>query len=148
MTDVPATSDSQSAVERAGTWLRQYLAERGGQARAQDVLRAAVASGHTERTCRRACAAAGVTVTRRGFRAGSVWTLDAQRPDHSGRHSGHAEASAANTPAEPEPVAAPTTRRVPTRVNVYGRADEYAQVSTPEAASHWDARAWRSRDEL
>ncbi|GLY47864.1 hypothetical protein Lesp01_15200 [Lentzea sp. NBRC 102530] len=71
-------SDPEARSERdeAVSWLRDYLIQQGGSAKASDILRAARADGIAEATLKRARKRAGIATTRQGFGQGSVWTLD------------------------------------------------------------------------
>jgi len=72
-----ATGDGDDRGERdeAAAWLTAWLTEQGGEAARADVLKAARAEGIAERTLRRAKTRAGVTVTRQGFPARTLWQL-------------------------------------------------------------------------
>ncbi|MET7707030.1 AAA family ATPase [Micromonospora sp. NPDC005413] len=67
--------DDRSERDEAAGWLKDYLIEQGGEAIRSDVLKAARAEGIAERTLRRAKTRAGVTVTRHGFPARTLWQL-------------------------------------------------------------------------
>jgi hypothetical protein len=68
--------DSRTERDEAADWLRGYLMEHGGSAKAADVFKHARADGIAEATLKRARQRARVSSTRRGFGQGSVWTLD------------------------------------------------------------------------
>ncbi|MEU2625863.1 AAA family ATPase [Kitasatospora sp. NPDC007106] len=72
-----ATTDREDASERdeAVEWLRDYLADNGGEASAGDVIKAAEKDGIAKRTLQRARAKAGVTSEKSGFGKGWVWVL-------------------------------------------------------------------------
>ena len=83
---IPGGED-RTERDAAREWLLEYLAEQGGESKAGDVIKAAKADGIAERTLRRATKRAGVTIERRGFGEGSVWSSrpqsgqSGQRPD-------------------------------------------------------------------
>lgn len=75
--DIMADHDGeQTERDEAAEWLTGYLADQGGEARSQDVKKAARADGIAERTLHRARTRAGVSIERRGFGQGSAWVLD------------------------------------------------------------------------
>ncbi|MBP2323780.1 hypothetical protein JOF56_004165 [Kibdelosporangium banguiense] len=82
------TGDLESRAERneAEEWLRGYLLEQGGAAKAAHILKAARADGIAEATLKRARRRAGVTSTRAGFGQGSVWSWEP-----FGSHSAHSD---------------------------------------------------------
>lgn len=69
-------SEARSERDEAASWLREYLIQQGGSAKASDILKAARADGIAEATLKRARKRAGIATTRQGFGQGSVWTLD------------------------------------------------------------------------
>lgn len=78
--------EDRSAREEATDWLRDALAH--GPRPRRDLERAAQADGLAWKTIQRGAKVLGVTMTRAGFGAGSIWALPAPfRP--SDRHLGH-----------------------------------------------------------
>lgn len=61
----------------AAEWLRGYLMDKGGEAPAKDVKKAAAADDISERTLQRAMRRAGVKSERAGFGQGAVWRIEA-----------------------------------------------------------------------
>lgn len=74
--------------DEAADWLRGYLIEHGGDARAADVVKAARADGIAESTLKRARTRAGVTTQRKGYGQGSIWSHDPTPDPSSSSQSG------------------------------------------------------------
>jgi hypothetical protein len=91
----PRDEDERTERDEAADWLTDYLVDNGGQAAAKDVLKAARADGHSERTMQRARSRAGVKSERRGFGQGAIWVLDTTFAPHS-RHSRQASEAGTN----------------------------------------------------
>ena len=66
----------RSERDEAAAWLREYLIQQGGSAKASDIIKASRADGIAAATLQRARKRAGIATTRQGFGQGSVWTLD------------------------------------------------------------------------
>jgi len=89
------TAEDRSERTEAAEWLREYLLDQGGSAKASDVLKAARADGIAEATLKRARSKAGISTKRQGFGKGSVWSLDS-----SGSHSAHSAQASGPDPNE------------------------------------------------
>jgi AAA domain len=88
--DPDERSDRDEAVE----WLCGYLKAQDGEAKRDDIVKAAKADGIAERTLGRARVKARVTTQREGFGQGSVWRLPAFVPQSG--HSGQALGAGTN----------------------------------------------------
>lgn len=80
-----STDEEREENDAAAKWIIDYLKMNGGSARASDIINTARAVDIAERTLRRARKRAQprVTVDRKGFGGGSVWSIDTETP---GRH--------------------------------------------------------------
>ncbi|MFJ4339388.1 AAA family ATPase [Streptomyces sp. NPDC088915] len=106
--DILAQGSDPDRGERdeAAEWLRGYLMDKGGEAPAKDVKKAAAADDISERTLQRAMRKAGVVSARAGFGKGAVWrieslTVDTESEDApasapQSRHSRQASSPGAN----------------------------------------------------
>ena len=73
--------DERGDQSEAEQWLVEYLTERGGEAAAGEVFKAAHAEHIAERTLKRVRNRVGITSERRGFGQGSVWVLPSTGPN-------------------------------------------------------------------
>jgi hypothetical protein len=71
----PRDDDERTERDEAAEWLRAYLIDNGGEASRRDLVKAARAEGHSERTLQRALRGAHVTTARVGFPSSTVWRL-------------------------------------------------------------------------
>lgn len=92
-------ADERSERDEAAEWLRDYLADRGGEAPHKDLLKAARAQGFSEATLKRATRKAGVRSVGSGFQGGSAWKLQ-PHPDRHSDHSAHTSERELNGPNE------------------------------------------------
>lgn len=94
--DLLSTADAEDRSERdeAVEWLKSYLADQGGTARAGDVIKAAGKDGIAKTTLTRARQRAGVTSDKDGMRGGWVWSID--ELDHRHRRD-HEESEESRT---------------------------------------------------
>ncbi|PSK99757.1 AAA domain-containing protein [Haloactinopolyspora alba] len=74
----PVDEDERTERDEAAQWLRDYLADSGGQAASKDIFKAARTAGHSERTLKRAKQRAGITHQSSGFPRTTYWELPAQ----------------------------------------------------------------------
>ncbi|MBV9143433.1 MAG: AAA family ATPase [Pseudonocardiales bacterium] len=91
-------TDEESRAERhaAADWLADYLTQCGGQAPWGEIRTAARAEGIAPRTLQRARPRAGVSSTRDGFPARTVWLLDTESQSRHSRQSRHAPGAGAS----------------------------------------------------
>jgi putative DNA primase/helicase len=73
--------DERTERDEAAEWLIDYLTDNGGEAKAGDVIKAAVGDGISRATLDRARKRAGVTSVKSGMKGGWVWSL-ARRRSH------------------------------------------------------------------
>jgi hypothetical protein len=115
--DGASGSDREERTERdeAATWLKDYLAQQGGEAVREDVLKAARAAGFSEATLKRARTRARVVAKREGFPSRSMWRINIGHAQQQGQPvSSQSDQSAQLTEVEPtaptEPTGAPASR--------------------------------------
>jgi AAA domain len=72
----PGDSESRSERDEAAEWLRGYLIDNGGEAKAGDAIKAARGDGIAQRTLQTARKRAGVTTAKVGVRGPWLWRLD------------------------------------------------------------------------
>lgn len=98
--DDEAAREDRSEHDEAAGWLVDYLAGNGGEASWADIKKEARAAGIAERTLQRAHRRAGVTISRAGFPATTVWSIDPNA--QSRQHDGAAGASGATDDHSPQ----------------------------------------------
>ncbi|MER5352769.1 AAA family ATPase [Kitasatospora sp. NPDC002551] len=106
-----ASGDRDEAGERdeAVEWLRDYLADNGGEASAGDVIKAADKNGIAKRTLQRARAKAGVTSEKSGFGKGWVWVLNVTDPSEGDTKAPKAPGPRGLAPSAPSLAPSPST---------------------------------------
>ena len=99
-----AARDERSEHDEAADWLIDYLTGNGGEASWGDIKKEARAAGIAERTLQRAHRRAGVTISRAGFPARTVWSIDpnAQSRQHDGA-TGASGATDGHSPQSRQP---------------------------------------------
>lgn len=77
LAEVETLPDDASQSNGTAVWLRDFLSANGGQCAKGEVLKAALANGHKQRTVERACKKIGVEVRMNGFAKNkvSIWSL-------------------------------------------------------------------------
>lgn len=87
-----AAREERSEHGEAADWLTDYLTGNGGEASWADIKKEARAAGIAERTLQRAHRRAGVTISRSGFPARTLWSIDpnaqSRQPDGATGASG------------------------------------------------------------
>lgn len=83
----PRDDDERTERDEAVDWLENYLVERGGQAFAGEVIKAAARDGIAKTTLTRARVRAQVTSVKNGMRGGWVWNLDLGRTHEESEES-------------------------------------------------------------
>jgi hypothetical protein len=117
-------------------WLGEFLLDKGGQAPAGDVKRAARAVGITLARLAKAKDLAGVVST--GPPERPVWALGGPALP-AVPQVGHQPTEAAG---QGQATTARPSMRVPTGVDQHGYPTDYVDVDNAEAHSHWSSGGW------
>jgi hypothetical protein len=99
----PADPDERTERDEAAEWLRAYLADEGGEAKAGEVIKAAFANGFSKTTLHNARKKARITTGKAGFGGGWVWRLQSAKVQEG------SEGSKPQEPDSSEPLSEPST---------------------------------------